>query len=341
MASNGNGAEKAPSVSKQLSRMMSSDGKTVGDRRREKEAADKAAADKAAAKKAAAAKTPEKVLTPQDIVGVLEGRGWEASIVMSDNVTGLVDVKPEGIMRCVDGRGSNNTTTGQQNNGPKMLGGVYGIANNRGITSLDQLKGICQEVKKAGHVPSVHGDAGGMLGCGFCKLWIQGKFEDLGCTKPDFDADQGGETVKKEGGVVEMMYGSHAEKIVYINFVPDKTFEPQHEDQRFIVDAWAAAKFNLDIPKYLVTAAATVERLGGPKKAVLIVPSAKTAKKIEAKVEKEVEKALAPAAASDASSAGISAALIAGAAAVAVGVAAAMAGSKKEAAAPEPKGKRR
>jgi hypothetical protein len=79
--------------------------------------------------------------------------------------------------------------------------------------------------------------------------------------------------VKEAGGVVEMHHGSHAEKIVYINLVPGKTMEPNHDDQRFIVDAWAAGKFNLDVPKYLVTAAATVERLGGPKKAVLIVPA--------------------------------------------------------------------
>jgi hypothetical protein len=64
--------------------------------------------------------------------------------------------------------------------------------------------------------------------------------------------------VKDAGGVVEMHYGSHSEKIVYINLVPNKTLEPDHDDQRFIVDAWAAGKFNLDVPKYLVTAAATV-----------------------------------------------------------------------------------
>ena len=61
---------------------------------------------------------------------------------------------------------------------------------------------------------------------------------------------------------------------MYINFCQDMTLEPDHDDQRFIVDAWAAIKFNLDVPKYLVTAAVTVEKLakGQLKKAVLIVP---------------------------------------------------------------------
>jgi hypothetical protein len=65
---------------------------------------------------------------------------------------------------------------------------------------------------------------------------------------------------------------------VYINFVEGKTLEPDHDDQRFIVDAWMAAKFKLNVPKYLVTAAVTVEILstgqrkdGQLKKAVLIV----------------------------------------------------------------------
>ena len=42
---------------------------------------------------------------------------------------------------------------------------------------------------------------------------------------------------------------------------PGKTFVPNGKDQRFIVDCWALGKFNLDITKYALTAAATVEKL--------------------------------------------------------------------------------
>ena len=211
-------------------------------------------------------------LTPEDVVGVLQGRGWEATIVKgAKSPVPLVDVSPKGILKCVDGRGSDNKAMA----GPKMLGGVYGIANCRGIKTTEELGAICQEVKAAGHVPSVHGDESGILGCGFCKLWVTDGFADagLGIEKPDFDAQAGADAVKAAGGVIENHYGAHAEKVVYINFVEGKTLEPDHDDQRFIVDAWAAAKFNLDIPKYLVTAAVTVEKLakGTLKKAVLIV----------------------------------------------------------------------
>jgi hypothetical protein len=125
---------------------------------------------------------------------------------------GLVDVDPNGILKCVDGRGSDNTKL----RGPKMLGGAYAIANNRGVTTLAGLKGICQEIKKAGHVASVHGDAGGMMGCGFCKLWINGGFEDLGCVPPKFTAEEGADAVKEAGGVVEMHHGGAAQAVLAV-----------------------------------------------------------------------------------------------------------------------------
>lgn len=212
-------------------------------------------------------------LTPQDVVGVLESRGWTAEIVKESDCPDLVPVSSSGYLKCVDGRGVDHPNT----RGPKMLGGVYAIAHNRGKSTPADLADICVEVSKAGYVPSVHGDGdGNMWGCGYCKLWLKGKFADLDPVKgaaPKYTAEDGAAAVKGAGGQVEMCRGAHAEKFVYINFVPDQTIEPDHDDQKFVVDAWAAMKFDLDIPSYLVTAAATVERLGGPKIAKLVVPN--------------------------------------------------------------------
>ncbi|KAL7528476.1 hypothetical protein ACHAWF_008167 [Thalassiosira exigua] len=181
----------------------------------------------------------------------------------------MVDVSPDGILKCVDGRGSDNVLMG----GPKMPGGAYAIAHNRGVTSVDGLQAIVKEVARKGHVPSVHGDVSSdMLGCGFLKLWLTGRFDDMGYPRPEFDADQGAAAVREAGGIVEMHHGKHEEKVVLINLVENTTLEPIEDDQRFIVDGWAAGKFDLDVPKFLVAAAATVEMLGGPKKAKIIVP---------------------------------------------------------------------
>ena len=75
----------------------------------------------------------------------------------------MVDVDPKGILKCVDGRGSDNKAFG----GPKIPGGVYAIAHNRHTTSIEGLKAITKEVIDKGHVPSVHGDdSSDMMGCG-------------------------------------------------------------------------------------------------------------------------------------------------------------------------------
>ena len=217
----------------------------------------------------------QKRLSPEDVKGVLEARGWDVSIVTEDKCpVPVVFVQPNGILKCVDGRGSDNKT---RMAGPKMLGGVYGIANCRGIKTTKELGDICKEVWDADHVPSVHGDESGILGCGFCKLWVTDGFADagLGIQKPEFTAEEGANAVKNAGGIIENHYGAHAEKVVYINFVDGMTLEPDHDDQRFIVDAWAAYKFNLDVVKYLSTAAVTVEKLakGTLKKAILVAPN--------------------------------------------------------------------
>lgn len=207
-------------------------------------------------------------LTPEDVVGILKGRGWEAEIVKKEDVPDLVPVTPEGLMKCVDGRPSDHPAM----NGPKTLGGVYAIAVNRGVTDVDGLKKIVEEVKAAGHVPSVHGDDHAHpapMGCGFFKLWSLGKFE--GVTPPEFDSEAGQKAVIEAGGVYEELKGNHEEKLVYINFVSDTTLEPKAGDQRFVCDAWVAGKFNLDIPAYLTAAASTVEQLKGPLKAKIVV----------------------------------------------------------------------
>lgn len=213
----------------------------------------------------------EAEITPADVVGVLKSRGWDAEIVYRSSVSKLIPVSSSGLMKCVDGRPSDNSAM----DGPKSLGGVYAIATNRDVTDIDGLKAIVSEVKAKGHIPSVHGDEHAHpspMGCGFFKLWSQGKLD--GIPPPKFNSEEGRDAVIAAGGVYEHLKGIHEEKVVYINFVEGMTIAPDGDDQAFVVDAWITGKFGLDVPKYLVAAASTVEQLGGPKIAKLIVPDA-------------------------------------------------------------------
>ena len=206
-------------------------------------------------------------MTPEQIVDVLQSRGWTAEIVNKDDVEDLVAVNSDGLFKCVDGRLSDHD--GMQ--GPKVLGGVYGIAATRKVTDLEGLSAIVSEVAAAGYVPSCHGDEHAHpapMGCGFFKLWSLGQLPGLDA--PVYDSEAGKAQVEDAGGVYETLEGSHSESKVMINLVPKTTLVPK-EDQRFVVDAWITGEFDLDVPTYLTLAVETVERLNGPKVAQLIV----------------------------------------------------------------------
>jgi hypothetical protein len=208
-------------------------------------------------------------MTPEEIKKALKSRGWEATIVTSDQIDDLVDVTSEGLMKCVDGRLSDLPGM----NGPKSLGGVYAIATLRGVRDLVGLGDIVREVMDAGHTPSVHGDDHAdppPMGCGYFKLWSTGQLDGL--EPPLYDAREGSAAVLGAGGVYEELAGGHAETEVIINLVSGKTLEPK-ADQRFVVDGWVTATFDLDVGRYLTLAAQTVELLNGPLVARIVVPA--------------------------------------------------------------------
>jgi len=211
---------------------------------------------------------PSPALTPNDVVSVLQGRGWEAEIVKKSDSPRIIPVSGEGLLKSVEGRPSDHSGM----DGPKSLGGVYAIATSRGVTDIDGLKTIVKEVKDAGYIPSCCGDEQAdpaPMGCGFFKLWSRNKLD--GIAPPRFDCQEGKNAIIEAGGVYETLAGSSEEKVVYINFVPDTTIAPNGDEQAFVVDAWITEKFNLSMAKYLVAAASTVEQMKGPLKAKLIV----------------------------------------------------------------------
>lgn len=207
------------------------------------------------------------MLAAQDIAKVLEARGWIAKVLhQSDLEREPLKVTKRGLFKCVDGRPSDNKNM----NGPKTLGGVYALVASREKVSLRALENAVKEVKAAGFEPSVHGDCKhDEMGCGFFKLWRTGRLDGL--SRPNYTAGQGRVAVELAKGKYETLEGTHSESCVIINLVENFTYAP-HPDQSFVVDAWVTERFKgIDQGKYLTLAAETVEKLGGPMVAKIIV----------------------------------------------------------------------
>lgn len=216
---------------------------------------------------------------PKLIQLLLESRGWQVHIVSQSDVSDeLVDiVGGKGLLKCVDGRESDQTCPDAMN-GPAMLGGIYGIASMRGKTKASDLAAIVEEVRSKGYKPSVHGHtdhAAGVpdsMGCGYFKLWKKGTLPGL--KVPEFSGDEGRDAVLAADGTYEVLEGKHYETQVVINLVAGKTLVPTPNNQQFIVDGWVLSDFDLDLLKYLELAVSTVEQLSSTcRSARVIVPS--------------------------------------------------------------------
>lgn len=208
-------------------------------------------------------------MSAEDIKAILVDLGWEVEIISRSDVPDLGEAKEGGLLKCVDGRASDD----ERMYGPKMLGGLYAIASMRGVTKAEDLGAIVQEIKDAGFTPSVHGDDHATppspMGCGYFKLWTQGRLGD-DVAKPEFSGEEGRDAVLAAGGSYEVLTGDHKEEFTLINLIDGTTRAPNDDQQRFVVDAWALGKFDLDAVRYVHLAAQTVKELGGALKAKII-----------------------------------------------------------------------
>lgn len=204
-------------------------------------------------------------MTVDKLIQTLKQRGWDVSTKTAEQVEDLVPIDNHGLLKCVDGRLSDKP---DQMRGPKTLGGVYAVVAGRGETDIESLKAAVKEVVAAGYVPSVHGDDHhDAMGCGFFKLWVTGQLDGL--SEPTYTAAEGKAAAIEAGATYETLIGGHEEEVVMINLVEGTTLEP--DNTKFIVDAWVVEKFGLDLAEYATRAAETVEKLNGPKQAMIIV----------------------------------------------------------------------
>lgn len=182
----------------------------------------------------------------------------------------LVAVEPGGLGPCGDGRKAKD---GRPLTGPKILGGVLGVAalgsgKSAGETIGEtEIRAACRKIKEAGFTPSIHGDTDhGVKGCGFGRLWSEGSLDGL--PQLDMSLERVREIVLKEGGVYVELADGHKEQFTVVNHVANMTLEP--DGGYFIVDAWAAELFGIDRERMLANAVEVVKKLHGPDRIIEI-----------------------------------------------------------------------
>lgn len=185
----------------------------------------------------------------------LQQQGWEVKEAKGDK---LVEVQPNGLGPCVDGRKAKKALKG-----PKIQGGVLGVmALGVGRGDEAAVREAVKIIKAAGFTPAIHGDGQHHeAGCGFGRLWREGKFNNF--PKLEVNLERVREIVEAEGGEYVELIGDHEEQQVTANFVENMSLEP--DGSSFILDAWSAAKFGINQEKLLANAVEVITKLNGPK----------------------------------------------------------------------------
>ncbi len=198
-----------------------------------------------------------------------EAQGFAVEVDSSRSV--LVPMANQPLLMCVDGRDDAEGVVVAQA-GPKVQGGVYGIAalraeaENAGIDDAALLATVQMLVAK-GLVPGVHGDGHDpVLGCGFLKLWSQGKLEGLPplLVAPEVAA----RIITDNGGKLVPLQGEHTEHQVRVNTVKGTTLNP--DNTAFNLDLHVAPDFGIDPTRMLANAAQTVALLSPQTRGIVV-----------------------------------------------------------------------
>jgi len=171
-----------------------------------------------------------------------------------------VSVSPKGYIHCVDGRLGDGSDGAMR--GPKIQGGVLGVAALRGDCSREGIEAAITVVKEAGYVPSMHeDDHHGPTGCGFAHLLSEGKLSTMPRMGLSIAEVHG--MVKQSGGEIVTLTGAHEEQVVRVNMRENTTMVP--DGTGFCLDVWAAGVLGLDQNKVMENAVETVIKLNGPR----------------------------------------------------------------------------
>jgi hypothetical protein len=203
-----------------------------------------------------------------EVWAALEELGWP---VLRGNMSGLRAVSSSGAAHCVDGRDCRSEQRPLMF-GPKLQGGVLGVAAvaafQAGNPRVDRswIQRASQAIRNANFIPSIHGDdehhpepdPSVLYGCGFARLWKQGKFENPKLPVLDMTLSEAEAVVRALGGQVITLVGHHHENCVRLNFVAEKTYLPDASAKNFNLDVWFARNLGIDQTTLMLNAAETV-----------------------------------------------------------------------------------
>jgi hypothetical protein len=234
---------------------------------------------------------------PQDveIKKLLERLGFTVAIGNQKETTSenLVDIVPGGGVHCIDGRVFKDET-GKLSRGPKLPGGVLGVAalimkksgerdaNGKKRKPMGFAKALGKAIAlvgKSGFTPVVHGDGHSYTGCGFLNVWYQ-RSEELKDYLPPIGVPV--ETAigqaEKGGASYVKLEGSHQEEHLIVNLVHGKTLVP--DGSAFILDPVnivqmfdkdnGMKKLGITVGDVVELAVRTIKALDGCQKAKII-----------------------------------------------------------------------
>jgi len=208
------------------------------------------------------------------LVKFFKKRGWITEDLHASDVE-LVDVPPGSAVACGDGRvikGSSAAEEQKYARGPKIFGGIAGVAALIGDGKLEGFRKAIKKVESLHYLPGGHGDNHkGLDGCDHMMAWLASKYSDLPAL--ELTAQQIRDEVLAHKGIYVDHLSHHTESTLDLNWIPNKTQIPN--GLRFLEDLWFVRQVTDNNPALMNKAyqmiAETVENLSTTVRTVRII----------------------------------------------------------------------
>jgi len=186
-----------------------------------------------------------------------------------------VDVLQGAAVACGDGRlvkGSSPSEELKYTHGPKLFGGIAGVAALYGDGTLEGLRKAIKKVESLKYLPGSHGDNHkGVDGCGQMGLWLASKYSGLSTLA--ITPQQIRDEILSHKGIYVDHLSHHTESTLDLNWIPNKTQIPN--GMRFLEDLWFVRQVTDNNPEMMNKAyqmiAETVENLSSTVRTVRII----------------------------------------------------------------------